>query len=33
LAAFNLIQGVALTMHHVRISPLRRRGFFKKATS
>ncbi|KAL7441578.1 hypothetical protein ACHAXH_010011 [Discostella pseudostelligera] len=33
LAAFNLIQGLAVTMHHVRISPLRRRGFFKNATS
>ena len=33
LAAFNLIQGLAVTMHHVRISPLRRRGFFKKALS
>jgi putative MATE family efflux protein len=29
LAAFNLVQGLAVTLHHVRISPLRRRGFFK----
>jgi Na+-driven multidrug efflux pump len=27
LAAFNLVQGVAVTIHHVRVSPLRRRGF------
>lgn len=27
LAAFNLVQGLAVTLHHVRISPLRRRGF------
>lgn len=27
LAMFNLVQGVAVTLHHVRISPLRRRGF------
>ncbi|KAL7461922.1 hypothetical protein ACHAXS_002327 [Conticribra weissflogii] len=27
LAAFNFVQGVAVTIHHVRISPLRRRGF------
>lgn len=27
LAAFNLVQGLAVTVHHVRISPLRRRGF------
>jgi putative MATE family efflux protein len=30
LAAFNLVQGLAVTLHHVRISPLRRRGFFKQ---
>jgi len=32
LAAFNLVQGLAVTLHHVRVSPLRRRGFklFKK---
>jgi hypothetical protein len=29
LAAFNLVQGLAVTLHHVRVSPLRRRGFFK----
>ena len=29
LAAFNLVQGLALTIHYVRISPLRRRGFFR----
>ena len=33
LAAFNLVQGFALTLHYIRISPLRRRGFFKKVTS
>jgi putative MATE family efflux protein len=33
LAAFNLIQGIAVTIHHVRMSPLRRRGFFQKSTS
>jgi Na+-driven multidrug efflux pump len=27
LAAFNLVQGLAVTLHHVRFSPLRRRGF------
>lgn len=27
LAMFNLVQGLAVTLHHVRISPLRRRGF------
>mmetsp|Transcript_9054 Transcript_9054/g.18867 ORF Transcript_9054/g.18867 Transcript_9054/m.18867 type:complete len:600 (+) Transcript_9054:190-1989(+) len=27
LAAFNFVQGVAVTIHHVRVSPLRRRGF------
>lgn len=27
LAAFNLFQGLAVTLHHVRLSPLRRRGF------
>ena len=27
LAAFNLVQGLAVLLHHVRISPLRRRGF------
>lgn len=27
LAAFNLVQGLAVTLHHIRISPLRRRGF------
>lgn len=27
LAAFNLVQGLAVTVHHIRISPLRRRGF------
>jgi len=27
LAMFNLVQGVAVTLHHVRVSPLRRRGF------
>ncbi|KAL3783961.1 hypothetical protein HJC23_013341 [Cyclotella cryptica] len=27
LAAFNLVQGLAVTLHHVRVSPLRRRGF------
>jgi len=30
LAAFNLVQGLAVTLHHVRISPLRRRGFNNK---
>ena len=29
LAAFNVVQGLAVTVHHVRISPLRRLGFFK----
>jgi Na+-driven multidrug efflux pump len=37
LAAFNLVQGVAVTIHHVRVSPLRRRGFrlfsFKKTSN
>ncbi|KAL7548924.1 hypothetical protein ACHAWF_012192 [Thalassiosira exigua] len=27
LAAFNLVQGLLVTLHHVRISPLKRRGF------
>ena len=27
LAAFNLVQGLAVTLHHVGISPLGRRGF------
>eukprot|EP00579_Thalassiosira_antarctica_P016940 CAMPEP_0201936858 /NCGR_PEP_ID=MMETSP0903-20130614/38274_1 /ASSEMBLY_ACC=CAM_ASM_000552 /TAXON_ID=420261 /ORGANISM="Thalassiosira antarctica, Strain CCMP982" /LENGTH=578 /DNA_ID=CAMNT_0048477649 /DNA_START=25 /DNA_END=1761 /DNA_ORIENTATION=+ len=27
LAAFNLVQGLAVTLHHVRFSPLRRRSF------
>jgi putative MATE family efflux protein len=27
LAAFNLVQGLAVTLHHIRFSPLRRRGF------
>lgn len=27
LAAFNLFQGLAVTLHHVRVSPLRRKGF------
>ena len=27
LAAFNLFQGLAVTLHHVRISPLRRKSF------
>ena len=27
LAAFNLFQGLAVTLHHARVSPLRRRGF------
>ena len=31
LAAFNLFQGLAVTFHHVRLSPLRRRGFFRKS--
>jgi len=30
LAAFNLFQGLAVTLHHVRFSPLRRRGFGKR---
>lgn len=30
LAAFNLFQGLAVTLHHVRFSPLRRRGFREK---
>ena len=29
LAAFNLVQGLAVTLHHVRVSPLRRRGFMQ----
>ena len=29
LAAFNVVQGLAVTVHHIRISPLRRLGFFK----
>ncbi|KAL7531820.1 hypothetical protein ACHAXR_004258, partial [Thalassiosira sp. AJA248-18] len=27
LAMFNLVQGILVTLHHVRFSPLRRRGF------
>ncbi|KAL7475837.1 hypothetical protein ACHAW6_001737 [Cyclotella cf. meneghiniana] len=27
LAAFNFVQGLAVTLHHLRVSPLRRRGF------
>lgn len=27
LVAFNLVQGIAVTVHHLRFSPLRRRGF------
>ena len=29
LAAFNAVQGLAVAVHHARISPLRRHGFFK----
>jgi len=30
LAAFNLVQGLLVLLHHLRISPLRRRGFGNK---